>query len=109
MDENSLAQFIDNHSKQVFFVGKDGCKYCDMLEADLKSMDIPFSKFKVGESVSQSIVDAIKTEYSHNTFPMLFFGESFVGGYSAFQQLCYTGQLQPRLEHELKITVNYDF
>jgi glutaredoxin len=106
---DKVNELIAKHEKDVFFFGKDGCKYCDMLEADMKSMDIPFTKLKLGEAFDQDVSTALKERLQYTTFPMLFFGPKFVGGYSAFQQLCYTGKLQTRLADELGIQVEYDF
>jgi glutaredoxin len=105
----SLDDIISQNDNHVFFFGKEGCKYCNMLKEDMKNMGIPFTLFELGENVDQSVIDEVKERFNYKTFPMLFFGREFMGGYSSFQQLCYTGEIQERLKSQLAIDIKYDF
>lgn len=104
-----VQAIIDDHKGGVFFFSKDGCKHCDMLEKDLEDIGVPFTKLKLGVDFEQDIVDHLKEHVQHKTYPMLFFGSQFIGGYAQFQKLCYTAQLQARLKEELNIAVDYEF
>ena len=101
-----MDALLVSNKKNVFFLSKDGCKYCAMLEKDLSDMEIPFEKYVLGSNLTQTIVNEVKQKYAHNTYPMLFFGDEFIGGYSDFQQLCYTGQLETYLKpFDIKISM----
>ena len=108
----TLDEIVSQYEKQVFFFGKEGCKYCAMLEEDMNTLSIPFSVLKLGDTINgvdQSVIEEVKEKYNYKTFPMLFFGKEFMGGYSSFQQLCYTGEIQNRLKSELDIEITYSF
>ena len=93
------------YKDRVFFVSKEGCKYCALLEKDLEELGLDPKKLLLGKDVSQNVVDDIKSKTTQKTFPMLFFGTEFIGGYDSFQQLCYVGELQSKLKDTLGIQV----
>ncbi len=78
----------------IFFYSKPGCMYCGKLEAELKMMQVEFC-----------VVDIDKADYEElfklthiRTFPQLFIGTSFVGGYNEFCKLQMTGVLDEMLK-----------
>lgn len=65
-------------------VSKAGCPYCSNASSALKKNNIPFELLPHDEH--PDLVQAIKTEKSHSTFPMIFLDEKFIGGYSDLQK-----------------------
>ena len=78
----------------VMFFSREGCKYCDKLSSELEGMNIPFSMFKVthdeqGDEVKRQLVELTGCK----TFPQLFIGGRFQGGYTEFVKSSLNGEL----------------
>ena len=89
----------------VCFFSKDDCRYCELLENDLKALHIPYEKVKVTTKFRDNLVNHTKCK----TVPQLFINGSFIGGYTEFSKLA---AVQEHLEKVLKpvgITPIYDF
>lgn len=95
------------NSDPVVFFSKQECPYCDMLEADLEAMHIPFKKVNL-DSNNINIRDALLDITKCKTVPQLFIGGIFKGGYKEFTALCGTGKLESLLE-PFGIKIDLDF
>jgi len=78
----------------VMFFSREYCTYCEKLSSELASMNIPFSMFKVtrdeqGDEVKRQLVELTGS----TTFPQLFIGGRFVGGYTEFVKSSLNGAL----------------
>lgn len=107
---NRIDEFFESCKNTVFFISKDGCKYCKMLEMELNNMSIPFNKLTL-DSQSDSYTDSIeylKKKTDCKTFPMLYIGEQFVGGYSDFMQKRLSNEIEEML-NVINIKVESDF
>lgn len=65
----------------IFFYSKDGCPWCQLLETELKQSG--FTCYRVIKLDSKYHAK-LKELTGMTTFPMLFFGEQCIGGYSEF-------------------------
>ena len=75
------------NSDLVVFFSKTDCKYCDMLERDLRAMDVPYKKVMLNET---DLRDDLIESTGVKTVPQLFIAGKFIGGYSEFTKLCTT-------------------
>lgn len=88
------AIIAENQEKQrVFFFSRDTCPYCDKLAHELTQMHVPFHKITIPIEDAQAKTNLVSFT-NCTTFPQLFVGSTFVGGYSAFIGLVMTNQLQ---------------
>jgi len=92
------------NSDPVVFFSKHECPYCDMLEADLEAMHVPFKKVILDNNIRDALLDLTKCK----TVPQLFIGGVFKGGYKEFTALCGTGKLESLLE-PFGIKIDLDF
>lgn len=77
-------------------ISKDGCFYCDLLKNILKQQNIEFV-----EDASQEL--ASKVPESHTTYPMVFLGDDFVGGFTEIWKV-----LRPKVDWELLRETAYE-
>jgi glutaredoxin 3 len=69
----------------VRIISKDECKYCRMAKELMQEKGIPYQDTKWDKADEDYIEkrDAmIEKTNGHNTFPWIFVGEEFVGGYT---------------------------
>lgn len=95
---------VSVHSQPVVFFSKENCVYCDMLETDLISMEIPYKKVMLTNNIRSALVEYTKCL----TVPQLFIGGVFHGGYKEFSTLSGTGRLESLLS-KFGIIVSLDF
>jgi glutaredoxin len=74
--------------------GKKECIYCKKLDALMKEYNIPCQTFY--PSTKQE-VDYIKKLSNMNTYPMIFFNSTCIGGFTEFQNMIMTNTLQEKL------------
>lgn len=77
----------------IYFYGKEGCVWCERLEGQLSMMELPYKKIMVQPDECVKI----KQVTGMNTFPMLYIGETLIGGYTEFNQLVLTNKLEDLL------------
>ena len=101
-----ISKIIEEHKKAVVFFSRRSCVYCEHLVNDLKSYKIPFTKIIIEkEDVDSTYALVAKTE--HKTFPQIFIGGEFIGGYDAFVKHVCTRKLITLLEN-VGIVVDLD-
>lgn len=91
-------------SSPVLFFSNANCSYCDLLEEDMVSMNIPYKKVMLETYIRNDLVSLTKCK----TVPQLFIGGKFIGGYKEFSTLCGTGKIISILE-QYGITPFLDF
>lgn len=64
--------------------GKDGCRFCNNTVQALKTFGIEFKYLKLEDDYSKEDFLKVVPE-GHNTFPAIFDGEDFIGGFSEFK------------------------
>lgn len=99
----STIQDLINQQPVVFF-SKTDCPYCDMLEDDLTSMQIPYEKIMLTPEIREPLIELTKCK----TVPQLFIGGVFMGGYKEFSALCGTGKITSQLS-KFGINPFFDF
>lgn len=94
-----IEDIIIYNQSNVFFFSKDGCHYCLLLEKDLNTLNIPYTKCQLDSSDPdyEAHVSYLKQQTGMKTFPMLYFGSKLIGGYTDFQKLGMTGRLAEEL------------
>lgn len=75
-----IQSFLDKNPNLI--VVKPGCPFCQNAIEMLDSNRIPYKK--IDHKEERELVEAIKHEKNHTTFPMIFINSKFIGG---FQQL----------------------
>lgn len=74
-------------------IGKENCRFC--VKA-VKLLDQEQIRYKyVDWSECRELVERIKREQRHMTFPKIFIDGAFVGGYTELRQLYKSKLLQP--------------
>lgn len=88
---------IDTKNK-VVVVSRDACIYCKKAKEFLKNKDIPFEEHHMDPDDDDYFEkrDELVATTNHNTFPFIFVGDAFVGGYTELVRAYDTLQL-----HEL--------
>lgn len=81
---------------------KPGCIYCDKAKDFLQKLDVPFvvNTLDPYEPDYQQKRDALFDRYNHRSFPLIFVGNVFVGGFTELQNAYATLKF-----HELAATI----
>ena len=69
--------------KTITIVSKDGCSYCILARTFLRNLELPFEieKLQPGStSYGKRRTELIRAT-GHSTFPWIFVGTTFIGGY----------------------------
>jgi len=86
---------------------KDGCKFCTLAKEFMKEQEIPFEETKLDPESEgyaaerQRLIDAAN---GHKTFPWIFVGEEFIGGFSELQ-IAFNTQKLHRLLAAVGVTI----
>lgn len=64
---------------------KDNCPYCDHAKALLNSKGIEYDEKRVGEGHPYTKEDLLAAVPTARTFPQIFLGEDYVGGFTDLQ------------------------
>ena len=94
MSLGNIQSIISNNTNKVFFFSKPNCIYCDKLQQQLEYLSIPYEKVLLEDS---TLIQDLVIITGHRTFPQLFFGTEFIGGFSEFEKLCYTNKIEEKL------------
>lgn len=90
MQHADVDSMIRTHRNVV--IGKENCRFC--VKA-VKLLDQEQIRYKyVDWSECRGLVERIKREQKHMTFPKIFIDGAFVGGYTELRQLCKTKSQQ---------------
>lgn len=93
MDIDAIC--IENANK-VFFFSVPNCTYCDVLKEELEALEVPFVKVIIDKD-DVSAKTALVEKTKQRTFPQLFFGSRFIGGFDQFRRLLMTNQVSDAL------------
>jgi glutaredoxin 3 len=63
---------------------KDGCSYCTMAKNLLTEEG---KQFTTVNNPPQEIVDKLKHDTGHKTYPFIYHGKKFIGGFTDLQAL----------------------
>ena len=72
-----------------------GCPFCVRAKALLESKAASYSEIDVTGDYDQRV--RVSGRSGHRTFPQIYIGETFVGGYDELQALDRAGRLDPML------------
>ena len=88
MSKLHLPKFIGPFAMSVVMHSKPGCVYCDKASALLREMGVPFLKkvYQPNAPGYAQVRDALFASNNHNSFPHIYVGDVFVGGFSELQE-----------------------
>lgn len=103
-----------NPSKSAVIVfSKEQCKYCTLSKDLFKRYKIPYHEVKLDPSDSmykEHRNKLIGMSKGHSTFPWIFTGEKFLGGFSELRHSVSTGSICRHLEKiGIKCEIDDDF
>ncbi|MCX6126197.1 MAG: glutaredoxin [Proteobacteria bacterium] len=76
---------------------KDACPYCDAAKRLLKKLAISFEEKNLeNDAAERQRLSVLAGGY--RTMPMIWIGETFVGGYSELDALNQRGELLPKIQ-----------
>ncbi len=81
--------------KQVKVYSTNHCPYCTRAKQLLKSKNIPFQEIDLTND--GELRDKISAQTGHQTVPMIFIGEQFIGGFDDLNTLHQKGELEALL------------
>lgn len=85
---------------EVLVHGKPGCKYCDLAEDLLKSIFVPYTKvmYSPDDPEYADRRDFLFDVNNHHSFPHIFVGTKFLGGYTELKKAYENGVLEKLLK-----------
>lgn len=94
----------------VVIHSKPGCPHCDKAAALLDELCVPYTKVMYSPDASDYACrrDAMFAAHGHRSFPNIFVGDMFVGGYSELVKARESGDLERWLA-VLGIALDCDF
>ena len=101
-----ISTIIEEQKQAVVFFSRRSCVYCEHLVNDLESYKIPFKKILI-EKEDVDSTNALVEKTGYKTFPQIFIGGEFIGGYDAFVKHVCTRKLTTLLEN-VGIVVDLD-
>lgn len=92
----------------VLIYSKDECKYCTQSKSLLINKNIPYKEIKLNPNSGDEYISMrnklISDTGGHRTFPWVFVGNEFVGGFSELRHSFCTGSITPKLKN---VGINY--
>ena len=82
--------------KQVKVYSTSYCPYCIKAKQLLKSKGIPFQEIDLTNNAE--LRDQVSSETGHQTVPMIFIGDHFIGGFDSLNSLSQNGELDKLLQ-----------
>lgn len=106
-----FTQIFDENKSSIFYFSKPGCPFCEKLDAELVSLGLPYSKYVLDPTDASYEDEAkqLKALAQMNTFPMLFFGEKKIGGYSDFMSIVVCTETLNNELAPLGLKIEHDF
>lgn len=81
---------------KVVIYSKNFCPYCDRAKALLKNKGVPFEERNIDGNADE--IKKLMEKTSWRTFPQIFIGEKFIGGFDDMNALDKTGELDKLLK-----------
>ena len=82
--------------KQVKVYSTSYCPYCIKAKQLLKSKSIPFQEIDLTNNAE--LRDQVSSKTGHQTVPMIFIGDQFIGGFDSLNALSQNGELDKLLQ-----------
>lgn len=95
---------IDTSADKVTVFCKPECSYCVKAKEFLMEHSVPF----IDAVVSQAQRDALVQQTGHRTFPFIFVGHTFLGGYNELVHAHATLKLHELLK-DISVILDADF
>lgn len=94
----------------ITIISKTECPYCIKAKLFLDNINIKFDTISLEPSDEKYIEmrDFYFNKYNHKSFPLIFIGETFIGGYKELEKSYETLRFHD-LCSKIGINVNYDF
>lgn len=93
----------------ITIYSKDECRYCTQSKSLLNDKNIPYNEIKLNpiekKKYEKKRNQLIEMTGGHSTFPWVFVGDEFVGGFSELKHLFCRYDVSDKLK---KIGINYD-
>ena len=70
-------------SNAYFIYGKAGCPYCDKVKILLDQLSLKYEYEEVENEIDRT---KLKELFKHPSFPMVFYENTFIGGFDELQQ-----------------------
>lgn len=104
----SLCQ--GTYQNEVVIYGKPECPFCDKAKMFFEEMKIPFRYVGLDPSAVdyEDMKTVLKTTTKQNTFPFIFVGREFLGGFTELIRAHRTLHLHSMCE-KIGIKLEYDF
>lgn len=98
------------YPNEVVIYGKPECPFCDKAKMFFEEMNIPFRYVGLDPSDTdyEDMKTVLKTSTKQNTFPFIFIGKEFLGGFTELIRAHRTLQLHSMCE-KIGIKIDYDF
>jgi glutaredoxin 3 len=96
----------------VTVYSKDGCKYCTKSKTLLTDNKIPFTEIKMDpdhESYQDERSILLDKTNGHTTFPFIFIGTEFLGGYTELNHSFNTNISEKLKSVGIEYTMDLDF
>lgn len=93
----------------VKIYSKPQCKFCTLAKEFFKNKNIPYEEVLLDPKTDEyhDVVDELLTKTNHKTFPFIFVGDQFVGGYTDLMAAFDTLRLHDLLK-AIGITLDVD-
>jgi glutaredoxin 3 len=90
---------------------KSGCVYCDKAKDFFKDNNIPYEEvyYDANADTYEQMKNELVNKTHHRTFPQIFIGSKFIGGYSEMVNMYSTLEFHKICKEELDIDIEYDF
>lgn len=94
----------------VVIHSKSGCPYCEKAKTFFKENDIDFDEvyYDAKQDDYQKRKDELVSKTNHTTFPQIFVGTEFIGGYTELINSYSTLKFHELCEN-IGISIGYDF
>lgn len=106
---NPKTIITDTSKKVVVVFSKEKCKYCTMSKKLFNEYNIPYKEVKLDPSDDkyQDVrKELINISNGHSTFPWIFTGDNFLGGFTDLDRSVTTGSIVSELK---RIGIDYDY
>jgi glutaredoxin len=92
-------------SKPIVFFSKENCVYCDLLQTDLESLEVPYEKVMLTDNIREEIINTTKFK----SVPQIFVDKQFIGGYREFSILAANEAKFNTILKAYNLEAKYDF
>ena len=82
---------------QVTIFSLTWCSYCVKAKNLLKQKKIPFQSFEIDDKKYKPVLKELQKSTNHYTFPSIFFGLQFIGGFDNLTRLTKTNKFEDLL------------